>query len=137
MNHNQPILSFCMTCRDVREAVQRDVRRGTRLAQAFLLHSGTVQPQGFELRGVPCMSQRKRSCIVSLSASGRFSYMFGDLDANEPSHVEALRNLIPLYLAAPEGSLRREARPEPLLARILACWAPHPTRKLVRSRHLV
>ena len=98
---------------------------GTRLAQAFLLHSGVVlQPQGFELRGVRCMSQCKRSCIVSLSASGRFSYMFGDLDANEPSHVEALRNLIPLYLAAPEGFLRREARPEPLRARILGRLPP-------------
>ncbi|MDE0211920.1 MAG: DUF1636 domain-containing protein [Boseongicola sp.] len=124
MSRDQPILSFCMTCRDGHEAVQRDVRGGTRLAQAFLSHSGAVQPHGFVLRGVRCMSQCKRSCIVSVSASGRFSYMFGDLDAAEPGHVEALRDLIPLYLAAPEGFLRREARPEPLRARILGRLPP-------------
>ncbi|MDE0698501.1 MAG: DUF1636 domain-containing protein [Boseongicola sp.] len=124
MSHDQPILSFCVTCRDGHEAVHREVRGGMRLAQAFLSHSGAVQPQGFELRGVQCMSQCKRSCIVSLTASGRFSYMFGDLDAAEPGHVEALRDLIPLYLAAPEGFLRREARPEPLRARILGRLPP-------------
>ena len=70
------------------------------------------------------MSQCKRSCIVSLSAVGRFSYMFGDLDAAEPCHVEALGDLMPLYLAAPEGFLRRDARPEPLRARILGRLPP-------------
>ena len=124
MSHDQPILSFCMTCRDGNEDVHGVVRGGARLAQAFLSHSGAVQPYGFVLRGVRCMSQCKRSCIVSLGASGRFSYMFGDLDAAEPGHVKALRDLIPLYLAAPEGFLRREARPEPLRARILGRLPP-------------
>lgn len=124
MGHDQPILSFCMTCLDGHEAVQGDVRGGTRLAKAFLSHGGTVPHQGFEVRGVQCMSQCKRSCVVSLSSSGRFSYMFGDLDAAEPGHVEALKDLIPLYLAAPEGFLRRRARPEPLRARILGRLPP-------------
>ena len=124
MEHNQPILSFCMTCRDGHEAVQSDVRGGARLAQAFLSNNGAVQHHGLELRGVRCMSQCKRSCIVSLSASGRFTYMFGDLEAAGPGHVEALGDLIPLYLAAPEGFLRREARPEPLRTRILGRLPP-------------
>ncbi len=124
MDHDQPILSFCMTCRDGHEAAQRDVRGGARLAQAFLSHSGTVSHQGFEVRGVRCMSQCKRSCVVSLTSSGRFSYMFGDLDPAETGHVEALKDLIPLYLAAPEGFLRRGARPELLRARILGRLPP-------------
>ena len=70
------------------------------------------------------MSQCRRPCIVALSASRRFTYMFGDLDAAGPGHVEALSDLIPLYLAAPEGFLRREARPEPLRPRILGRLPP-------------
>ena len=124
MGHDQPILSFCMTCRDGREAVRKDVRGGARLARAFLSHGGAFRHPWLDLRGVRCMSQCKRSCIVSLSARGRFSYMFGDLDAAEPGHVEALGNLVPLYLAAPEGFLPREARPEPLRARILGRLPP-------------
>lgn len=124
MSHNKPILSFCITCRDGHEAVQKDIRGGTRLAQAFMDYSESVQQPIFELRGVRCMSQCKRSCIVSLSASGCFSYMFGDLSASEPSHVEALGELIPLYLAGPEGFLQREDRPEPLRTRILGRLPP-------------
>ncbi len=124
MSHDQPILSFCMTCRDGHEDVHGHVRGGTRLAQAFLSYGGAVPPHGFELRGVRCMNQCKRSCIVSLNASGRFSYMFGDLDTAEPGHVRSLRDSIPLYLAAPEGFLRREARPEPLRARLLGRLPP-------------
>ena len=87
-------------------------------------HSGALQQQGFEVRGVRCMSQCKRPCVVSLGASGRFSYLFGDLDAAEPGHVEALKDLISLYLAAPEGFLRRSARPRPLRMRILGRLPP-------------
>lgn len=113
-----------MTCQDGHEAFHEDIRGGARLAQAFLSHIGAVQRHGFTLRGVRCMSQCKRACIVSLCANGRFSYMFGDLDAAAPDHVVALSALIPLYLAAPEGFLRREVRPEPLQARILGRLPP-------------
>ncbi len=70
------------------------------------------------------MSQCKRSCIASLTASGCFTYVFGDLDAAEPRHAQALKELIPLYRAAPEGFLRRSERPECLRARILGRLPP-------------
>ena len=124
MNRHHPILSFCVTCRDGHEADRGDVRAGMRLAQAFLSHIATVQHRAVGLRGVRCMSQCRRPCIVTLSASGRFTYMFGDLDAAGPDHVKALSDLIPLYLSAPEGFLLREARPEPLRARILGRLPP-------------
>ncbi|MCY4302071.1 MAG: DUF1636 domain-containing protein [Aestuariivita sp.] len=124
MTNNQPILSFCMTCRDGREAIQHDVRGGIRLAQAFLFHSDKAQLNGCQLRGVQCMSNCKRSCIVSLSSTGRFSYMFGDLDISEPGYIKALSDLIPLYLAAPEGFLRRHERPRFLRENILGRLPP-------------
>ena len=124
MKHCLPILSFCITCRDGNEALHRDIRGGTRLAHAFLLRSENVRSPGFTLRGVRCMSQCKRACIVSLCANGCYSYIFGDLDASDPDHVAALDALIALYAAAPEGFLQREARPEPLRARILGRLPP-------------
>ncbi|MYF90444.1 MAG: DUF1636 domain-containing protein [Boseongicola sp. SB0676_bin_33] len=119
MNRYHPIQSFCMTCRDGNEVVQRDVRGGSRLAQAILSCSGAGQHHEFGQRGLRCMSQCKRSCVASLSVSDRFSYMFGNLDAAEPGRVEALKDLSPPCLAAPEGFQRREARPYPLRERIL------------------
>lgn len=73
------------------------------------------------------MSQCKRPCVASLSGTGRFSYLFGELDPVTPGHVDALLGLPALYLAAPEGFLRREDRPEPLRARILGRLPPPDT----------
>ena len=124
MNLNRPILSFCMTCQDGNEVACKDVRAGTRLAQSFLSQIGTVQHQELELRGVRCMSQCRRPCIVTLSSCERFTYIFGDLNAAESDHIKALCDLLPLYLDAPEGFLRREDRPEPLRERILGRLPP-------------
>ena len=119
MIHDQPILSFCMTCRDGHEAVQRDVRGGCASRPSVPVAQWSCAASRVRAADVQCMSPCTRSCIVSLSAGGRFSCMIGDLSAAEPGHVEALRDLIPRNLAAQEGFLRCEARPKPLRARIL------------------
>jgi len=124
MHHDQPIMPFCMTCRNSHEAVQGDGHDGTHLVQAFLLQSGTDPHQGFALRGTRFMSPHTRSCIVSLSTNGRFSCILGDPDASESDHGKALRSLIRLHDAAPEGFPRGEARPGPLRVRILGCLPP-------------
>ncbi len=118
-----PTLSICLTCRDQRERARGDVRGGTRLAEAVLATTAR-QCCGALLRGVRCMSQCKRSCVVSLTAQGAFTYVFGDLDPEDPSHVQAILDLIPLYRAAPEGFLSRDARPEALRASILGRLPP-------------
>ena len=121
--NDQPTLSICLTCRDGREAERGDIRGGTRLAGAVC---DLVAQQGCDadLRGVRCMSQCKRSCVVSLTAPGAFTYVFGDLDPEAPAHTRAILDLIPLYRAAPEGVPRRDARPEPLRASILGRLPP-------------
>jgi len=118
-----PTLSICLSCRDGREGDHADIRGGTRLAHALC---DLIARQGCEatLRGVRCMSQCKRSCIVSLTAPDAFTYLFGDLDPWDPAHLQAILDLIPLYRAAPEGFLTREARPAPLRAAILGRLPP-------------
>ena len=117
-----PTLSICLTCRDGREGDRDDVRGGARLAEAVCAAARHDCPAG--LRGVRCMSQCKRPCVLSLTAPGAFTYVFGDLDPEDPAHVQAILDLIPLYTAAPEGFLRRDARPEALRASTLGRIPP-------------
>jgi predicted metal-binding protein len=118
-----PTLSICLSCRDGREGDHGDIRGGTRLAHA-LCDLIALQGCDASLRGVRCMSQCKRACVVSLTAPDAFTYIFGDLDPTDPAHLQAILDLIPLYRAAPEGFLTREARPAPLRAAILGRLPP-------------
>ncbi len=118
-----PVLSVCLRCRDGREAVSSDLRGGTRLAHA-VARAAASRDLPMTLRGVHCMSQCKRGCVASLTAPGAFTYVFGDLDPAEPDHVAALLDILPRFAAAPEGFLTRDARPEPLRARILGRLPP-------------
>lgn len=123
MGSAKPVLSICTTCRDGREGAC-DTRGGSRLAQRVadkLARDGSPQMQ---LRGVQCMSQCKRSCIVSLAAEGRFTYVFGELDPDNDTHVDALFELVAQYAKVPEGFLERKDRPAPLQADILGRLPP-------------
>ena len=80
LNYSKPILSICMKCRDGRELEHNDVRGGARLAEKIMMQVQTRFDISFDLRGIACMSQCKRPCIVAICSTGRFSYMFGDLD---------------------------------------------------------
>ena len=123
MDPAKPILSICMTCRDGREGAC-DTRGGSRLARRVAEKLALGSDQQMQLRGVQCMSQCKRSCIVSLAAEGRFTYVFGELDPDDDTHVDALFELVSQYLKAPEGFLERKDRPAPLQASILGRLPP-------------
>ena len=121
-----PVLSICLTCRDGREDRYDGERGGTRLARALLTGhlTGENGCGAFRVRGVKCISQCKRSCAIALSGPNRFTYVFGDLDPQEPSHLDAVITVSSLYLDATEGFLRREDRPAPLQTGILGRVPP-------------
>lgn len=110
-------------CRDSREA-DYGTRGGTRLAQHVSARMKDQTTPKMQIRGVHCMSQCKRPCIASLSAQGRFTYIFGDLDPEEGAYVEALFELVSLYKTTAEGFLERKDRPESLQANILGRLPP-------------
>ena len=123
MDSAKPTLSICMTCRDGREGAC-DTRGGSRLARRVAEKLARDNDPQMQLRGVQCMSQCKRSCIISLAAEGRFTYVFGELDPDDDTHVEALFELVRQYSKAPEGFLKRKDRPAPLQASILGRLPP-------------
>ena len=123
-----PLLSVCLTCRDNREEIYGD-RGGTRLARK--VHQELGNNKLVKLRGVECMSNCKRACILSLTSLNGFTYMFGDIDPNRSEYVKSLKNLISTYKSRPAGYLRRKERPETYRSNILGRLPP------INSKHLI
>ena len=123
-----PLLSVCLTCRDNREEIYGD-RGGTRLARK--VHQELGNNKLVKLRGVECMSNCKRACILSLTSFNGFTYMFGDIDPNRSEYVKSLKNLISTYKSRPAGYLRRRERPESYRSNILGRLPP------INSKHLI
>ena len=123
-----PLLSVCLTCRDNREEIYGD-RGGTRLARK--VHQELGNNKLVKLRGVECMSNCKRACILSLTSLNGFTYMFGDIDTNRSEYVISLKDLISTYKSRPAGYLRRRERPETYRSNILGRLPP------INSKHLI
>jgi len=126
MRGDGPTLSICLRCRDGRENRNTDLdqRGGRRLAQlvADAFPDSTAARWGIRLRGVNCMSNCNRSCTIALSAPGRFTYLFGDLDPT--LHAGDVLSVAAAYAEAEGGYLPRPVRPKVLRAGILGRIPP-------------
>jgi predicted metal-binding protein len=109
------------------------VRGGQRLALHVAAELVKHPASPMQIRGVRCMSQCKRPCVAALSAPDAFSYLFGDLEPDNPTHVAALFDLAERYAASEEGFVERTARPEALRANILGRLPPLNSRSVLVS----
>ena len=123
-----PLLSICVTCRDNREEIYGE-HGGARLARKA--HQELGNKKLVKLRGVECMSNCKRACILSLTSLNGFTYMFGDIDPNRSEYVKSLKDLISTYKSRPAGFLRRGERPESFRSNILGRLPP------INSKHII
>ena len=103
------VLSICLTCRNTSEENSK-TRAGQRLANN--LKNKFNDEKNLTLRGVNCMSNCKRSCIISSTAENCFTYVFGDVDPKNPEYINSLKELVISYNKSPDGFLRRRHRPE-------------------------
>ena len=117
------ILSVCTRCNWTRTEVERDgVRGGARLIDAVRSASAALPADVLRVRPVACVSNCRRACTVVLSAPGKFTLMFGDLDpAAAADEVVACARL---HHDRPDGFLPRADRPPQLRAGILARIPP-------------
>lgn len=117
-------LFVCTSCRRKGEAkVPPPWRAGARLLDG-LLRIGTAWAQrvGLVIAPVECLGACNRPCAVALRASGKYLYVFGDL---QPGQDEAaVLECAELYRRAPGGLLPREQRPPALRTGILARVPP-------------
>ena len=121
MKSKIPTLSICLSCRDGREELYEN-RGGRRFARE-VINKSCIQ-KWVNLRGVNCMGNCKRACTISLTAEKSFTYVFGDIDPENPAYAESLNDLISKYSSSPEGFLRRRDRPEPFQSSILGRLPP-------------
>jgi predicted metal-binding protein len=61
---------------------------------------------------------------VSFAAVGKYTYLFGDLPANESESVEAVLQCAAQYYAKPDGLLPWSERPQALKKGVLAKIPP-------------
>ena len=103
------ILSVCLTCK-LNEDENNSKLAGEKLAHKLI--DKFKNKKNVTLRGVNCMSNCKRSCIVSLTAENCFTYVFGDIDPKNSDYINSLQELLLTYSKSEDGFLRRRHRPE-------------------------
>lgn len=116
-------LTICVSCRDqaARDAGRTEDRAGARL-HAILADR---IPTSVELVGHGCLSGCKRACAFALQGAGRWTYVFGDCDADAAS-VGDIVACLDQYLTRPDGLLERRSRPLRLQDGILSRLPPFP-----------
>tara|TARA_B100001564_G_C20570778_1_gene638232 strand:- start:624 stop:1049 length:426 start_codon:yes stop_codon:yes gene_type:complete len=118
-----PLLSICLSCRDGQENTTKE-RGGKRFSDFFLEKIRQKKIKGLQVRGINCMSQCKRSCIISLTAENSFTYIFGDIKPSKFEYLESLLDLISIYNSSSDGFLRRRERPVLFQSNILGRLPP-------------
>ena len=114
---NETVLSICSTCRDGDENLKKS--GGQLLLENIIAYFNYKKLPFLKLREVKCMSQCKRSCVISFTSNNCFTYVFGDINPKDPQYVKSLFDLVILYGKAEEGFLRRRDRPELFKSNIL------------------
>lgn len=116
---NDPVVvTVCATCR--REGAPREAAEGAAFLAATA--AAAVGKAGIAVRPTQCLSVCKRVCTVSISGTGRYTYLFGDLDVAEDAPAviamaEACRD-------AAHGFVPWKQRPEKLRKSIIARVPP-------------
>ena len=113
------VLYVCTACRVADDTAE--VRAGARLLAA-LQAAAADMPGAPRIEGVECLSVCKRPCTVAVASPGRWTYVYGDLDA-EASARTILAGL-DLYGETPDGIVPWRARPEAFRKGVVARIPP-------------
>ncbi|MFP4538154.1 MAG: DUF1636 family protein [Dichotomicrobium sp.] len=100
-------LLVCTTCRCGEPNDANAPRPGARLHAAL---SERSLPDGVALRPVECLSNCSKGCTIGLRGPGRWTYVFGGLDAD--AHIDVILEGVARYLSAPDGIVPWRERPE-------------------------
>jgi predicted metal-binding protein len=118
-------LHVCVTCRQAGGPDDKALRPGAVLHRA--LTEALAQPGAPAVRveAVECLSVCKRPCSIAVSGPGRWTYIYGDLDAEVSADIiiEGLR----LYAATSDGLVPWRERPEAFRKGVVARIPPFKT----------
>ena len=111
------VIGVCVSCR-VGDGTGRP---GEDLLRALRARGDDLGPN-VSVRAVQCLSVCKRACTIALSAPGRYTYVFGDLDP--AAGVEDLLACVETYGRQENGFMLWRERPESLRRGIVARIPP-------------
>jgi predicted metal-binding protein len=117
-------LWVCTTCASTWQNGQRVGESGGQQLLKQLRHFAQdwdLQNE-FQIQEVECMSACSRSCVIAFVASGKSTYLFGDLPIDDSA--SAVLECAHQYYDQPDGLLPWSKRPEPLKKGILARIPP-------------
>ena len=129
---NETVLSICSTCRDGDKNLKKS--GGQLLLENIIAYFNYKKLPFLRLREVRCMSQCKRSCVISFTSNNCFTYVFGDIDPKDPQYIRSLFDLLISYGKAEEGFLRRRDRPELFKSNILGRLPAIESRSSIISK---
>ena len=120
----------CTTCRSPHTAREMPAD-GLQLleaveAAALMADSGLAAGSAIRVRGQACMSGRSRGCVVAFQATGKHTYLIGDLRASAETAADVV-HCARLHLSHSDGSMAWGDRPERLRRGILAKVPPVAT----------
>lgn len=103
---SQVELLVCTRCRHGEGDDSTADRPGNLLMQALR----QVSLSGVTITPVECLSNCARGCTVALRGAGRWTYIYGNLDAD--AHLQTICQGAAAYRAAPDGLVPWRERPE-------------------------
>jgi predicted metal-binding protein len=108
------ILYVCVTCRgntaDAPDAERPDPRPGARLLAAVERRLADDGDKGIAVVPANCLSNCPRGCSAAVSASGKWTYVIGDLDPDR--HAGDVVEFARLHRAHEQGVPEWRDRPE-------------------------
>ncbi|MCW2284035.1 putative metal-binding protein [Rhodoblastus acidophilus] len=117
---NSTVIHVCATCRAQGEPLEpREARSGARLFAALDAQRGEGDPA---VIAVECFSACRRSCALSFSAPGAWTYLCGDLSAE--TDPQLILDAARLYGASPQGVIPWEMRPDFLKSGVIGRLPP-------------
>ena len=124
--NNPSVLLVCTSCGGNAESDrQGKVRDGAiLLGQLQTLHQDLPLRDQVEIRPVKCMGVCNRPCVIALVGSGKFTYLFGDLQASDLKTASDILLCASQYAHHPDGTLAYRERPDRLRDTIIAKIPP-------------
>ncbi|WP_029031324.1 DUF1636 family protein [Salinarimonas rosea] len=122
------VLHVCATCRPQGGPDATEDRPGSILQRgledALAARATAGAPLPVRVEAVACLSVCKRPCTVAVTAPGRWTYVWGDLDP--AAHVEEILDGLARYAETADGIVPWRERPQIFKKGVVARIPPFP-----------
>ncbi len=105
MSKTQMTIFVCSACKAGEDGASRP---GEGLIEALSARVGDIDPQ-ITVRAVDCLAVCKRPATISFVASGKWTYVIGDIDVD--AHVDDVIAAAQAYVASETGVVAWKERP--------------------------